>query len=829
MSYRSVLLLLGLLTALLLPAQRGAGTGPAGQVYGRLVDEQRKPVPFASVSVLRADSVVGGALVAENGDFDVPNLPLGQLTLRVVAMGYAPLEQSFTLAAESRTLDLGNLVISADAVVLQAAEVSRERATQVLQVDRRVYNVEKDISVAGGDATDVMKNIPGLSVDVDGNVEMRGRSPRVFVDGRPSTLSLDQIPAADIERVEVITNPSVIFDASATGGIVNVVMKRTVRPGYSGQLQLGAGTDDRYNASGSLLMRQGRSAFNLSLGLGRSAPIGFGYGRRTDLADGQPAGRFLQDSERTNERIRRNARLSWDYKLNVRNTLTLMAGVYGGERNSYEDQQFRSLDAAGNSIGTGSQENISEGRHHSYTARAGFIRSTTRPGKEWSTDLTFNSSERISPSSTEQFSQGGELILPGRSFQSRDSKGAEQEWTWQADVSDAYADNRKLEWGFKANYERNRSSMEVAHVNDTLPGLVRDTMLSNAYLIRTFVNAAYVNWSTALTPRWSMQTGLRVEQNSMDAERTDRGSTFSYNYPDGLGDLGRVLFPALYLSHKWDAPEGELQRELQVNVSRKVNRPRHWQMMPFIMSTDPRSYRIGNPLLLPEMSTILEVNHMLPLGGKGNWLSSLYGRFTADVITSYTTPLPSDPNVLLSTYVNGDRNQGFGWENTVKLTLWKGLEATVNGNIQWVEIGLTQNGSPFSNTGFNFDGKVNLAQKLPKGYTMQVNADYDGPRVTPQGHSLERYSMDISARKEVNKNLVLTASASNIFDSRGWGSFSETPYFTQENFSSWGGRSFRISATWRFGKADAPLFRRKPAPMERRVPGTGGGDEGGGE
>src|SRR5690606_7008358 len=222
MLYRIAFVLTCFLPAALLQAQRGPGAaGQKGQAYGRLVDESRKPVPFASASVLLGDSVVGGALVQENGDFDVPNLPLGALRLRIVAMGYAPLEQEFTLTRENPSRDLGNLVAAADAVVLQAAEISRERATQVLQVDRRAYNVEKDISVVGGDATDVMKNIPGLSVDVDGNVEMRGRSPRIFVDGRPSTLSLDQIPAADIERVEVITNPSVIFDASATGGIVN--------------------------------------------------------------------------------------------------------------------------------------------------------------------------------------------------------------------------------------------------------------------------------------------------------------------------------------------------------------------------------------------------------------------------------------------------------------------------------------------------------------------------------------------------------------------------------------------------------------------------------
>ncbi len=828
MQIRVILLLLCALTSVQLLAQRGPGGSRSnGQVYGRLVDENRKPVPFASVSILLGDSLVGGALVKENGDFDVPSLPLGTLHLRIAALGYTTLEQDFTLTRETPSRDMGNLHIAADAVVLQAAEVTKERATQVLQVDRRVYNVEKDISIAGGDATDVMKNIPGLSVDVEGNVEMRGKSPIIYVDGRPTTLTLDQIPASDIERVEVITNPSVIFDASSTGGIVNVVMKKTVRPGYSGQLQVGLGTDERYNASGSLLMRQGRSSFNLSLGFGHGSPLGSGYSNRTDLADGMPTGYFLQDNTRTNGRLRQNVRMSWDYKLNVRNTISLMQGVYFGGRSSIEDQTFQSLDAARNLIGSGTQHNTTDGHYASYTTRAGFMRTTTKPGKEWSTDLTLNISDRTSPFTTEQFSQGSDMIFPGRSFQTRDAKGNDQEWTWQADVSDAYADNRKLEWGFKANYEQSRSSMDVSFTNDSMPNFLRDTLLSNAYLIQTYVNAAYVNWSAKLTSHWSLQTGLRFEQNIMDAERTDRGTSFSYNYPDGLGDLGRVLFPALYLSHKWDAPDGKLQRELQFNVSRKVSRPNHYQMMPFIMSTDARSYRIGNPLLLPEMSTILEVNHLLPFGDKGNWLSSLYGRFTTDVITSYTTPLETDPNILLSTYVNGDMNQGFGWENTVKLTLWEGLEATVNGNIQWVQIGLTQNGSPYTNTGTNFDGKVNLSQKLPKGFSVQVNADYTGPRVIPQGHTLERYSLDISARKELSKSIFLTASANNIFDSRGWGSYTETPYFTQESYRSWGNRSFRISATWRFGKPDAQLFRKKSGPVERSVPSTSGGDGGG--
>jgi iron complex outermembrane receptor protein len=819
------LLLVVLFSPLLLHAQRGQGG--MGQAYGKVVDADKKPVPFVSATVLKGDSVVGGALVQENGEFNISRLPLGELLLKISGMGYATLEKRFTLTGSNPSMDQGNLRLEADAVVLQAAEVAKERATQVLQVDRRVYNVDKDLSVTGGDATDVMKNIPGLSVDADGNVEMRGKSPRVFVDGRPTPLTLEQIPAADIERVEVITNPSVTFDASTTGGIVNVVLKRSTRPGYSGQLQAGAGNNERYNANGSLQMRQGHHALTLNAGLGGGNSPGYSWSRRTDFADGLPTGRFDQDSDSRNERMRKNARMGWDWNLSNRNTLSLSQGASLFDRNSTEDQDFTTTDAAGALIGNGEQHNSSEGDHWSITSRAGFKRTTTKPGKEWSTDLTFDRGENTTPATTRQYSQGETGILPGNSFQDRDSRGDEMELNWQLDVTDPYADDKKLEWGFKANYELNRSAMDVTFGNDTLAGPVHDDALSNAYRIGTLVNAGYVNWSSRLTPHWTMQAGLRVEQNRMDAQRTDKDLDFSYSYPDGWKDLGRILFPAAYFSRKWDAPEGELQQELQVNVSRKVNRPNFWQLMPFLMPTDARSYRMGNPLLRPEMSTIVEVNHLLPFTGKGNWLSSVYGRITSDVITSWTAPVENDPNVLLTTYVNGKQNQGFGWENTVKLTLWEGSEVTLNGNVQWTRIGLAQEGVDYTNSGISFDGKVGVSQKLPKGFSLQANADYDGPRVVPQGHSLERYSLDLTVRKEFSKRFFMTASANNILDSRGWGNYYATPYFEQESFRSWGTREFRVNATWRFGKQDTSLFRkRSTGPVERRDPGGSGGGEG---
>lgn len=201
-----------------------------GRIYGKLLDAQsRKPVEYATVTVLaaRKDSILGGSLVQSNGDFSVDKLPFGQHRVRFSFIGYKPIEKQVTISPQKFELDLGNLRMEIDAAQLATVEISEERSNVVMSIDRRNYTVDKDLTSQGGTALEVMRNIPGLTVDADGGVKMRNASPTIFVDGRPTTLSLDQIPAEQIERVEVITNPSAKFDASTTGGILNVVLKRT--------------------------------------------------------------------------------------------------------------------------------------------------------------------------------------------------------------------------------------------------------------------------------------------------------------------------------------------------------------------------------------------------------------------------------------------------------------------------------------------------------------------------------------------------------------------------------------------------------------------------
>lgn len=831
---RAFLLAALLLSAYPLLAQRPGGGGrPAiGHVYGRVLDASSKsPVEFATVSALAMgkDSILGGALVQSNGDFSLERLPFGPLRVRIAFMGYKTVEQRVVITPDRSEVDLGNLLLAPDEVLLKEAEVTGERATQVLQVDRRSYNVEKDLSVKGGNAADVMKNIPGLTVDVDGNVEMRGKNPLVMVDGRPTTMTLDQIPADDIERVEVITNPSVVFDASTTGGIVNVVLKKSTQPGYSGQLQAGAGSYDRYTAGANLQMKEGRTNINLSYNFNTNNSPGSGYTDRTDLLNGAATGYFTQDTHGRNKRLNHNGRIGVDYKLSNRNTISVSQSVNAGEYNNHETQDFTNYGSGHEELSVGGQTNTAQNRFTNYTSQASFKRTTRIPGKEWTTDLTYNFGDRHNNADYVRslFSPGGTLLSPGVNTQHSGGTGNDQRWTWQADVTDASKPKHKLEWGFKSSVGRSTSDVAVTNSNDTLGQAVRDSTLSNAYRITDIVNAAYLNWSTKLDTAWSLQAGLRAEQTWFEAERTDKGQRFDYKYPDGLTDLDKALFPALYLVRRWPAPERGLARELQFNVSRKINRPGWMQVMPFIMFSDARSYRIGNPALAPEISTIGEVNHLLPFkNNKGNWLTSFFVRWTQGVITNYAYPLPTDPNVLVTTFVNGTDNWTYGWENTVKLTPWKGIEVTLNGNVQYLTIGLSQGTTTLTNSGWVGTAKVNLSQRFPKDFILQLNGNYEGPRPIPQGHSLEQYSIDATVSKELSKKFSITASLNDVFNTRRFGTAYETLYFTQEISRRRDVRNFRVTATWKFGQQDTSLFRRKQQ-QQRRDPGATGGDEGG--
>ncbi len=259
-----------------------------GHFYGKIVDSLTdKPIEDASIQLVqnkmdsvlkkRKDVIIAGMLTDKKGEFSLENLPaLSTFKLRISAIGYKSFEQKifFTInmnAASSGDYsallsgvdkDLGNIKLQTDVKQLENVTVTAEKPLITMSIDRKVFNVEKNLASVGGTAQDVMKNVPGVNVDIDGNVTMRNASPQIFVDGRPTTMTLDQIPADDIESVEIITNPSAKFDASGGGGgILNIVLKKNRKAGYNGNLRTSIDSRAKPLVGGNLNVKEGKINF----------------------------------------------------------------------------------------------------------------------------------------------------------------------------------------------------------------------------------------------------------------------------------------------------------------------------------------------------------------------------------------------------------------------------------------------------------------------------------------------------------------------------------------------------------------------------------------
>src|SRR5580692_4108269 len=247
------------------------GGGPAsGHIYGKLIDSTGHGIAHASVMILKIvkdpatgkqrETLLKGGSSQNNGDFSAEDLPTGSpLKLSITAVGYTPFTQVILLTPQTSEKDLGKLTLTQTSKELQQVVVTASKPTMTVDMEKKVFNVTKDVMSVGGTGLDVLKNVPSVNVDIDGNITLRGGSPQLFVDGKPTTLTLDEIPSDAIESVEVIANPGAKYDASGGGaGILNIVLKKNRKTGYNGSIRAGGDSYGGLNGGGSLNVREGK-------------------------------------------------------------------------------------------------------------------------------------------------------------------------------------------------------------------------------------------------------------------------------------------------------------------------------------------------------------------------------------------------------------------------------------------------------------------------------------------------------------------------------------------------------------------------------------------
>ncbi len=858
----------------------GGGQGSAagvGHFYGKIVDAKtNRGVNAASVQLAipvldqathrMKDSLIRGSYTQANGDFNFNGLPLrGTYKLLASAVGYSVIDQTvkFDLSlaqtndpdmrVNAMEKDLGNIKMARDAQNLSEVTVTASKPLIQLGIDRKVYNVDKDIAASGGSAVDVMKNIPSLSVDLDGNVSLRNSSPTIFVDGRPTTLTLDQIPADDIESVEIISNPGAKYDASGgTSGILNVVLKKNRRAGYNGNLRAGADSRGGYNAGGNINVKEGKINVFLGGNFNRRRSISTGTTDRTTFIT-DPVNELHQYDRNVNTGYFAFGRAGIDYLIDNRNTLTVSGNLVHGEFKPTTNSDL-TLDSLYQSGATGeSFTHRSSNTTRTFNNQSGqlsFKHNFPRSGESLTADANYSNGKN---SNSDLTTSTIYPTYPGDFYLYRLQQlgnGTNKYFTGQTDFVNPFSEKSKLEAGARIAV-RDVSSLNNTNTIDDGGKVSFQPLLSSNYDYHDRVAAGYVTYTGAFGKKFGYQAGLRAESSSYHGTSTyavvdgttsglkDTTGSFSNSYPISL-------FPSVYLSYKMTD-----KQEFQLNYTRRVDRPGFFQLFPYTDYSDSLNLSKGNPGLKPQFTHSVEMSYQNTYSGKNTFLASVYYKYTTDLITRYQgtqiNPITGQ-NVLINTFINAKSSYVGGLELIGHNILTPWWELTSNINIYTSRIN-TVDSIETAKSNYSWFGKLNSTFTLSKHFSLQITGEYTSKTVLPpggsasqgnggggrggfggtvsgnaQGYSRPTGDVDASLRYEFLKSKAasITLSCDDIFRTRVSDVFLNSQYSTQEAYRRRDPQRFRVQFRYRFGKFDVSMFKRKNNRESQDEPETGG-------
>lgn len=833
--------------------QRGNG-GPqmTGSMYGKLIEaNSSKPIAYASVQLLqnkydsaskkRKEVVIAGMLSEANGDFRLEKIPVfGQFKLQVSIVGYKPYDQTvsfdlkrpdrnnvdITVLASAFDKDLGNIKIDVEEKVLDNVTVTSERPGLQLAIDRKVFNVEKNIVTAGGTAVDVMRNVPSLNVDIDGNVTLRNNSPQIFVDGRPTTMELDQIPADAIESVEIITNPSAKFDASGgTSGILNIVLKKNRKVGYNGSVRTNLDSRGRVGLGGDINVRQNKINAFASVNYNQRKSKSSGTTERLSLID-NPNNKLNQTDESDFDGSFNFIRGGIDYFMTNRSTLSASINLANG---SFKPTTTSDLltDTLSNPVVTSLTRRLSNtNRQFDNTGGSiSFKHNFPKAGRELTADINYRG--RSGPNDnlvTTQYYEPDRTTIESIQQQRQIGDGDSKNFIFQSDFVNPLTDKSKMEMGIRAQFNSNTSTNAFYIVEPSTGKLTLQPASQVDYNSNDRVLAAYTTFSNKIKD-FGYELGLRAESSNYSGKLARTNENFNINYAISL-------FPSIFLSQKF-----KNDQELQLNYSRRINRPNFWQLSPFTDSSDFLNLSKGNPGLNPEFTNSMELSYQKIFKNRDNFLGSIYYKNTNDLITRYQeieTEPTTGKDQIINTYINANSSYVTGLELTMKNNITKWWELTNNFNLFTSKITINDPSIPKQDQFASWFYKINNNIKLSKKLTFQLSGSYQSKTILPpggsgnsgggrggfggfgqtsssQGYVRPVYYVDAALRYTFLKENrgALSVNMNDVFRTRVSDVHSESPYFIQDVVRRRDAQIVRLNFSWRFGKFDASLFKRK--------------------
>ena len=786
-------------------AEAAAVPKGSAKVSGVLTDSTTgKPVEYATVALINATTgkPIDGAISDGRGRFTLKNLPEGEFKLQYSFIGYQTRNSAPVTLAKNTDMNLGSVTMAPDVQLLGEVTVTGQRAMIEEKVDRLVYNAEKDLTARGGDASDILRKVPMLSVDLDGNVSLRGSSNiRVLINNKPSTIvaasvadALKQLPADMIKSVEVITSPSAKYDAEGSAGIINIVTKKNTLRGVTLNGDIGGGTrGSNIGLNGSY--RQGKLGLTLG-GFGRAM-----YNRSSSSLDQSTltkAGiqRNIQQASSSDRPLFGTYTLGGDYDLKPNESIS--ASVRFGTRN-FSQQQNQVTDMYLNNLymSRTNRDVTSRNLSNSIDANLDYVH-TYKPQQELSISAQI-SRANVTNDFTANFLNGGNEILRR---QQNLNDNTNKEMVLQADYQTPLGTRMLIETGGKATIRQVNSQfsylLATGNSEQFLPDLTNPAGSLN---YQQGVQAGYLSYTYASRSKYTVKAGARYEHTTIDAYGSDGKRLAIPAYGN--------LVPSLNVSKPLSQ-----NTTLKAAYNRRIQRPGLQQLNPNVNAANPQNISQGNPLLKPELTDNLELSLSTTI--KKVYLNtSVFGRRSTNAINQIRLPNDSIPGGIITTFSNVGLEQTLGGNvfANIQLTSKWSLNGGVDMYYRTLEgqvAGFDGKSVTQSNSGFVIGGRLMTQLMLGKGWGMQANTFYSGPQVQLQGEQGGMYMYSLGVRRDfANKQGSIGLATENFLGGVQMTSTFSSATLQQESINRRYNQNIKLTLNYRIGKMTFEPRKRK--------------------
>lgn len=744
-----------------------------GSISGRVLESGTgKPIEYSNIVVLSVSdtTLVTGGITNSDGYFYLTQIPEGKYFLDVRFIGFEDKRFEVTLTSGQMNLDMGEIVISATEIDIEEVIVEGQRSPVSYQIDKKVIDVDQMQTVISGSAVDILENIPSVTVDVDGNVSLRGSgSFTVLIDGRPSVLDaqdiLQQLSASSIGSIEIITNPSAKYDPEGTAGIINIVLKESRLRGFSGIVNANAGLNDKYG--GDFLVEYVEDKF--------SSHLGFDFNRRFSPGDRRQENRFILDQntnfinslgDRERGRISYSARAGMEFRPGQSNILSFGGRI--GFRESIDNALLNYVQWSQNDPQQFNYLSRSERSRAStfFAVNSNFIHKFDSNGHELSTELVFSSNE------ADEFTRSSE-INNNTQFDGKwtTEQGPSSDVRGKIDYVLPIGDNIKFESGYQGQIDISEESTSLLNYSSATGIYEIQPEFSYTTEYTRSEHALYSIFSNSWN-KLGLQAGLRGEYTFRTIELPSLDQDYRIDRWD--------YFPSVHGSYEFSKGN-----QVMASYTRRIERPRGWQLEPFDTWMDANNVRRGNPALEPEYIDSYEMAVQTYFGNI-SLSAEVYYKMTQNKIEGVRSVFADD--VTLNTVENIGRDYSIGSEVMLLFDVFKFWNVNLMGNIYNYKIEGVLYEEQFSRESFNWQGRLNNVFRLGGTTQLQVNARYNSPSVSSQGRREGYFSTDLSLSQDIFDRFLsvtlqvrdMLGTAKYEFTSEGL-NFYNYNYFTRES------------------------------------------------